>query len=490
MIIRLADWIALAGCVGGIGGLVGLGNVLRRWGWASDSTRRLVHAGVGMTVATTPLFFSSPVPVYLLAVTFVLVNAGARGRRWWPGVHAARPESWGTVLMPLVLIPALAATWTVGPDRVYILQIAFLVLALADPLASWAGSAWGRRVWVGPSTLVGSSVFFVGALVLTGAGLVGLGDWDLGRAVTGALFVAVAATASEAIGRRGWDNVSIVFAVLLVLTPLHGRPGAASQIGGALVVGGLFGCAAHATRTLTAAGAVGGGLFAAALMALGGWAWALPGFVFFVLSSALSLLDGERSHADPSGTRSGGRRLRQVLANGAVAGLLLFVYAVLPASEGVWGPACYAGFLGALAAAAADTWATEIGGVSPSRPWSLRRGERVETGSSGAVSLVGTVGAVFGAASVTGAAALGDGGLGLSLHHHVLVVGAGLVGMTVDSLAGAFVQVQYRDPATGRVVERRPAPDATPIRGWEEVDNELVNAAGTSAGALVAILFW
>jgi uncharacterized protein (TIGR00297 family) len=340
------------------------------------------------------------------------------------------------------------------------------------------------------ATLVGSGVFFLGALGLTGTGLLVLGAWPPGRAVAGAFFVAMGATASEAIGRRGWDNFSVVVAVLLVLVPLHERSGAASQIGFALPVGVVFGAAAYASRTLTAAGAVGGGLFAAALVGLGGWAWALPGFIFFGLSSGLSVLNEGRSRAPLQGAATGGRRLRQVLANGGMAWLLLSVYAVLPSLGGTWGTASYVGFLGALAAAAADTWATEIGEMDRSRPWSLRWGERVQTGRSGAVSLVGTVGAVCGAASVVGAAALVDGALGPApWGRAVVVVGAGLSGMTVDSLAGAFLQAQYRDPETDRVVERPPTPDAVPARGWAGINNEVVNVAGTSAGALVALLF-
>jgi len=143
----------------------------------------------------------------------------------------------------------------------------------------------------------------------------------------------------------------------------------------------------------------------------------------------------------------------------------------------------------ALAAAAADTWATEIGEMDRSRPWSLRWGERVQTGRSGAVSLVGTLGAVCGAASVVGAAALVDGALGSApWDRAVVVVGAGLCGMAVDSLAGAFLQAQYRDPETDRVVERPPTPDAVPVRGWGGINNEVVNLIGTAAGTIAAMV--
>lgn len=485
------DWMAFAGCVLGLGGLVGSGEALRRWGWGLSGIRRLVHMGVGLVVAGTPWLFTSPAPVYLLAGIFVGINATARWRRWWPGVHAARPESWGTVAMPLVLIPTLAATWTVGADRVFILSIAFLILALADPLASWVGAAWGRRVWVAEATVTGSITFLVVALVVTGAGLSVGADWTFQRVGFGALLVAIVATGSEALSRRGWDNVFVVLSVVLVLVPLHETPDAMGQIGLGLLTGAVFGLGAYATRTLTAAGAVGGGLFAASLVGLGGWAWALPGFVFFVLASALSFVDEKRSPAEPEPVEARGRRLRQVLANGGVAWLLLAVYVVFPSNAGQLQVSCYAGFLGALAAAAADTWATEIGVFSSSRPWSLRTGRRVEAGTSGAVSVAGTVGAVLGAASVAVAALLaGETVDPIGWGTIARIVGAGLVGMLVDSLVGALVQARYRDPTTGRFVEHLPEPNATPVQGWSKVDNEVVNGLATTAGALAAVLLW
>jgi uncharacterized protein (TIGR00297 family) len=233
---------------------------------------------------------------------------------------------------------------------------------------------------------------------------------------------------------------------------------------------------------------VAGGLFAFSLIGIGGWAWALPGFVFFVLSSALSLVGGT-SAADEE-REQGPRTLRQVVANGGVAWGLLATSGVLAGSP-LLVEACYFGFLGALAAAAADTWATEIGVRGAGTPWSLRTGEPVPAGQSGAVSLGGTAAAAMGAVSVSAAALLGGGDpVPITGRMFVGIVGAGLVGMLTDSVAGAFLQARYRDPATGRLVEHPPTPDDAPVEGWRWVDNEAVNLLGTTAGALAALLLW
>jgi uncharacterized protein (TIGR00297 family) len=127
-------------------------------------------------------------------------------------------------------------------------------------------------------------------------------------------------------------------------------------------------------------------------------------------------------------------------------------------------------FAGALAAAAADTWATEIGAHSRTPPRLITSGATVSAGANGGVTLLGTAGGVLGAA-VIGALfwlleprATGPG----SAHpgwSAVVVAGAGVFGMLFDSLLGATVQGPFQDK-------------------W--MDNDAVNLAMTLAGAGIA----
>jgi len=485
-VIAPSDWFVLAASFLGLGGLVGGGELLRRGGWAPTATRRLVHAAVGLFVVATPLLFSAPGPIYVLAIVFVLLNAGARAWRVWPGIHAARPESWGTVAMPLALMPALAATWTVGVDRLYILQAAFLTLALADPLSAWVGTSVGDREWIPNATVAGSGTFAVVSFGVLTTVLCGGGGWDLSRALGGAIVVTGVATAIEAIGQRGWDNLFVVLGIVLVLVPLHNGTMSLGIAAVSLCGGLAFGGAAYAGRTLDARGAVASGLFACSLVGLGGWGWAVPAVAFFARSSLLSRVDGPRN--DQGRERQSGRTLRQVLANGGVAWGLLSVFVLVP-TDGVSRTGCYVAFLGALAGAAADTWATELGAWTSARPRSLRTGARVPAGQSGAVSVGGTVAAALGAGSVAGAAVLASGGpVPIDWGTAGMIVGAGVAGMMADSLAGAFLQARYRDPETGGLVETPIHGGEPPVWGWAWVDNETVNAIGTTTGALVAFL--
>jgi len=470
----------------GLAALVGLGERLRAWGVSSAATRRLVHIGVGLFVAATPLLFARPLPVYLLAIVFTGLNGAARARCWWDSLHAARPQSWGTVALPLSVLPLLAATWSVSPDRLFAFQGAYLVLALADPAAAWVGERASRADEASPAATVSGSLTFaaltLGLLLLV---LGGLTPWPGDWVVSGAVLATVVATSVEAVGRRGWDNLFVPVALLLVLIPLHEATTGIAAVSGALAAGAAFGGLSYWAGALDRDGAVTGGLFAASLVALGGLAWVGPGLVFFGLSSALShvrrVWQGEREGGSPRRTQA------QVLANGGVAWAVLAVVAIVPSGARV-ATGGYAAFVGALAAAAADTWATEVGTLSATAPWSLRTGRSVPRGTSGAVSVLGTGAAGLGAASVAGGAILAGGTVtGPVLWDAGLFVGAGLVGMGADSLAGAFLQAQYRT-ARGAWVESPPASGRRPTRGWAPVGNNIVNLIGTTLGAVTPLV--
>jgi len=176
---------------------------------------------------------------------------------------------------------------------------------------------------------------------------------------------------------------------------------------------------------------------------------------------------------------------RQVLANGGVAAVAALL--------GSWTATA-----GALAAATADTWATEIGSFSPAPPRLITTGARVTRGTSGGITALGTAGGVAGAA-VIGALAVwlqpGGGGAAAGATHPpeflALTAAAGLVGMLVDSLLGATLQGRYECPGCGAELERGDTVCHEPvrlIRGWRWLDNDAVNLAATLAGATAAAL--
>jgi len=472
-----------------LGAAVGAGEALRAWaGWPADATRRVVHALVGLATAASLSGFRSPALIYVLAGVFVAGNGVALARGWFPGMHGTARRSVGTVLFPLALALCLVAGWTWGADRVFAVQAAFAVLALADPAASLVGARARRfryAVGRGTKSAAGSLTFALVAGAVTGASL-SIGRpaaWGGGEVALAALTVALVGAAAESVGRDGWDNLTVPLAVVVALVALERavEAGDAARFAWALAAGVAFAGATWRVGALDVSGALAGALLAWALVAVGGVVWAAPALTFFVPSAALSRL--------PGGDRrdAGGRTAGQVLANGGVGLALLALWAVRPADD-AWGIVLWTAFASSFAAAAADTWATEIGTRYGGVPRRLGFGRRLTPGESGGVTLTGTLASVAGAASVGLAVMLASGspwmGAGLIV--------AGVAGAAVDTLLGATLQARFR-ASDGAVVETA-GDDAPLVSGVQWMTNGAVNlactATGAAVGAPVGLLVW
>jgi uncharacterized protein (TIGR00297 family) len=150
-------------------------------------------------------------------------------------------------------------------------------------------------------------------------------------------------------------------------------------------------------RALTGTGVLAATAVGTLILWRTGWAGMAALGAFFVGSSLISRLAPDRSvvELDAKGST---RDSWQVLANGGAAAACA-VLPILPEAV-LWTVTA------SLAAAAADTWATSFGGWSRTDPRHILRGQPVPPGTSGGVTLLGSAGALAGAASVGAAACL------------------------------------------------------------------------------------
>ncbi len=220
-------------------------------------------------------------------------------------------------------------------------------------------------------------------------------------------------------------------------------------------------------------GAIAATVVGAVVLALAGWGAAFTLVFFFVSSSALSALPGSRERSR--------RGARQVFANGSVAAIAAALFSNFPTAHLI--------FLGSLAAATADTWATEIGIRLGRAPRSILTFRRQTPGASGAVSIPGSLAAAAGALAV---AVIGSQLISIVADRATLVVAiAGVLGAFLDSLLGAGPQAVYRCPRCGATPEvaRHDGCEARASRasGVPGLDNDLVNWVATLAGGGIAV---
>ncbi len=296
-----------------------------------------------------------------------------------------------------------------------------------------------------------------------------------------ALSVSLFATAWEAISSKGLDNLTIplstAFVLHFFLVPLPHHYFEQFFVG--LTLAAIFAAASYRLRFLSSSGSVATFILALMIFGIGGWQWTVPILAFFLLSSCLSKIGKKRKAAyqlmfEKSDTRDAG----QVAANGGVAGIIMLCWSFFPGYGG-W----YFIYLVSLASVTADTWGTELGLLSKSSPRSVITLQRVEAGTSGAVTLAGLAGGALGALLIALSGSFWIAGSAL-WSGMVMIILSGVAGSLVDSVLGATVQAKYRCGVCGKATERKVhcgAPSSL-IGGSGRVNNDVVNWACAVGG--------
>jgi uncharacterized protein (TIGR00297 family) len=164
-------------------------------------------------------------------------------------------------------------------------------------------------------------------------------------------------------------------------------------------------------------------IFAAILFFYGGTPYLVLMLVFFVLAIAVTKYEYEIKR--DMGLYEHERGWENVLSNGLLPSILAFL-------SPFTGPMP---FIASIAAVTADKYASEIGVLDAREPISVLEFKPVKPGTSGAMSMMGTVGSLAGAIAI-GLASIFVFGLDPT---QALIIGfAGLAGSIVDTIFGVF----------------------------------------------------
>ncbi len=473
--------------------IIGISEILRKiFQFSPEVTRKVTHIAVGVVVFPTPLIFKSSLPVVLIAIFFIVVNFLSLKFKVFKGMDSVERQTYGTVYYPLAFLLLVIAFWNSYPA---LISISMLILALGDAFAAIVGESvktpkfynlTGDNKSVQGSLAMFITSFFVVLtfLILTGSSRLWWGDvlslsvWEaIFISVLTALFVSVV----EGVGSYGWDNFFIPLASAFMLHLLI----VADKLNQSLLAFGLailIAVASYRLKFLSLSGSVATFLLAVVIFSVGGWKWTFPILTFFVLSSIISKVGKERRKKfDLIFEKTSTRDIYQVLANGGIAGLIALFYHFYPKDV------LYYVYLASISAATFDTWATEIGTLFLSKPRLITNLKPVEPGTSGGVSIAGTLGGFIGSVFIFSSAVLW---VKWNLFKLVAVVLAGFIGSLVDSLLGATIQAQYKCNVCSKVTEKvfhcGRLTDLIHGKGW--INNDFVNFICTTSGALSGLI--
>ncbi len=266
------------------------------------------------------------------------------------------------------------------------------------------------------------------------------------------------------------------------------------QIFAACLLAIIIALLAKRAGALSYSGAVAAAVLGTVIFGLGGLSWSVLLLAFFITSSGLSRMFKRRKLGNDEKHAKGSQRdAAQVLANGGLAGGCVLLSLVFPQSILPW-----LAFAGSLAAANADTWATELGILSKSPPRMITTRKPVDAGTSGGVSLTGTTFSLTGSLLIALLAAMPWShtffvNRPLDSILIILVVGiAGLSGSLFDSYLGATLQAIYYCQACQKETEKHPlhicGTSTNLVKGLSWMNNDWVNLFCTACGAVVASL--
>ncbi len=434
-----------------------------------EYSRQLLHVAMGGFALS--LRYVAWWQAALLAVAALIFNLvvlpRVAGHLYRTGERAGSARS-GIVLYPIsVLLLVL-----LFPYRLDIAAASWAILAVGDGMATITGRKLGSRVipWNDEKSFAGSL-----ALLLCG-GLAGalLAWWcrpnatpapDLWFSVAAPFVAALVAAFVETIPVRLDDNVSVpasAAATLWALSLVH-----VDLVGPALVSAGhaivpataanvAVAWLGYRARTVTSTGAATGAIIGTVIAVTAGWTgWALllATFLAAAISSRLGL--GRKTLLGIAEERGGRRGAGNAIANTgfATAAALLSVVTIDR-------DLALLAFVTALAAGGSDTIASEIGKAWGQRTWLVPTFRRVAPGTSGAMSLEGTV------AGLVGASILAGLGIWMGLVPETALVAA-VAGATIGSLAESVLGATLEAPGI--------------------LNNDMLNFLNTGIAAAVAI---
>jgi len=433
----------------------------------NETLRKFLHLAFGLfafSLKLMPWWAAALVAAVAIAGNWLVLHriVGTSVSRHHRGYDA------GIVLYPVAVLLLIL----VFRHQLHYAAMAWALLAFGDGVATLVGKAmplaplpWNRgKSWGG----------FLAFLAAGGAGALAVAYWMDFRAPIVVLVATLAAGIAESLPLGVDDNLVIPFAAAATLVvagipvvhPFSVWPDTWIW----LVVNAALALLAYFARSVNVSGALGGWFLGTIIIFGAGWPLYVALLAFFVIGTAATKLGYARKARAGLAQEGGGRRgFSHAFSNTGVAAICAIAVSRLPRSD--WAALeleLLPLFMGiaALATAAADTTASEIGQLIGRRaflPLTLRR---VSVGTEGAISIEGTLAGALGGFIVA---------LCGSLAVNRLFFNATFAWKIVLALTACAFLGSYLESILGSWNRRQPAP----------IPNGVLNFFNTAAGAIL-----
>ncbi|WP_353095830.1 DUF92 domain-containing protein [Tissierella praeacuta] len=212
---------------------------------------------------------------------------------------------------------------------------------------------------------------------------------------------------------------------------------------------------------------------------------------FFISSSLLTKFKGiDKNELDKLNEKDGKRDHIQVLVNGGIGLVLVFLYYLYD------NPVFLLAYSVSFGVATSDTWASEIGVLSKYEPLSILNLKPIEKGMSGGISVLGTIFAFLGSAFISLIFLIAYiriyNDIPQGLNYSLICLIMGFIGSIIDSVLGASIQAQYYCEAIESFTEKKLYENKANklVKGFSIINNDIVNLTSNLISTLIVFLLY
>ncbi len=427
--------------------------------------RKLIHFLTGLAILFLTFTIERQLLLWLIVAgtlfAFLSYNISRFGL-----LHKSRSGSLGTLFYPAGVLSAYLILYN---QPMYFFQTALLVLTVSDTAANLTGQIrkgnQDFKVLSEKKSLYGVLAFSMVSLLVFYAFL----PEHLTGDIWFILLALLLAVNFEVISYKGSDNFSITFGLsLFFFISAHNE----LNTNFLLFLFALMAVGAYLMfywKTLSRLGSLAAYLLGVFFVGVMGLPWVLLALAFFISSLLFTKLNRFVNNKSKAGTT---RNAWQVFAN------ILWAVVAAIAYVASGNPLFVHFFIVLIAAVTADTWASELGPLLNRKSLSLKDWRHYPAGTTGAVSLGGTLAALAGAFGIVFLASKLFG-LELEFYKQIMLAVAAFASTFIDSILGAWWEP--------KLLRHRFFTQRT---GTETLSpNDLVNLSGSLSAIGLLLLF-